>query len=87
MLGRVNADIVLIGCNGVEAVAGVTNVNLPEAEVKTAMIAAAARTVVIADVSKIGRVQLGQVADASSVNVLITDPTAPGAALARQQCK
>lgn len=59
-----------------------TNINLPEAEVKAAMIAAAARTVVIADGSKIGRVQLGQVADASAVDVLITDPTAPGAALA-----
>lgn len=82
VLGRVNADMALIGCNGVEAEAGVTNINLPEAEVKAAMIAAAARTVVIADGSKIGRVQLGHVADASAVSVLITDPTAPGAALA-----
>jgi DeoR/GlpR family transcriptional regulator of sugar metabolism len=82
VLGRVNADVAVIGCNGVEAEAGVTNINLPEAEVKAAMIAAAARTVVIADGSKIGRVQLGHVADARAVNVLITDPTAPGAALA-----
>ncbi|MGH3293261.1 MAG: DeoR/GlpR family DNA-binding transcription regulator [Trebonia sp.] len=82
VLGRVHADVALIGCNGVDAEAGVTNINLPEAEVKAAMIAAAARTVVIADGSKIGRVQLGYVADAAAVNVLITDPTAPGAALA-----
>jgi len=82
VLGRVNADLAVIGCNGVEAEAGVTNINLPEAEVKAAMIAAAARTVVIADGSKIGRVQLGHVADARAVNVLITDPTAPDAALA-----
>jgi DeoR family transcriptional regulator, aga operon transcriptional repressor len=82
VLGRVNADLALIGCNGVDAEAGVTNINLPEAEVKAAMIAAAARTAVIADGSKIGRVQLGHVADVSAVSVLITDPTAPGAALA-----
>ena len=82
VLGRVHADVALIGCNGVDAEAGVTNINLPEAEVKAAMIAAAARTVVIADGSKIGRVQLGYVADAAAVNVLITDSTAPAAALA-----
>jgi DeoR family transcriptional regulator of aga operon len=82
VLARVHADLALIGCNGVDAAAGVTNINLPEAEVKAAMIAAAARTVVIADGSKIGRVQLGYVADASAVDVLITDQSAPGAALA-----
>jgi DeoR family transcriptional regulator, aga operon transcriptional repressor len=82
VLGRVYADLALIGCNGVEADAGVTNINLPEAEVKAAMIAAAARTVVMADGSKIGRVQLGRVADVSAVDVLITDSTAPSPALA-----
>jgi DeoR family transcriptional regulator, aga operon transcriptional repressor len=82
VLSRVHADLALIGCNGVDAEAGVTNINLPEAEVKAAMIGAAARTVVIADGSKIGRVQLGFVAHAAAVDVLITDPTAPGAALA-----
>jgi DeoR family transcriptional regulator of aga operon len=82
VLGRISADLALIGCNGVGAETGVTNINLPEAEVKAAMIAVAARTVVIADGSKIGRVHLGRVADAAAVDVLITDPTAPPAALA-----
>jgi DeoR family transcriptional regulator, aga operon transcriptional repressor len=82
VLRLLHADLALIGCNGVDAVAGVTNINLPEAEVKAAMIAAAARAVVIADGSKIGRVQLGHVADATAVDVLITDQSAPAAALA-----
>jgi DeoR family transcriptional regulator of aga operon len=82
VLGSVHADIALIGCNGVEAEAGVTNINLPEAAVKAAMIAAAARTVVVADGTKIGRVHLGRVTSASAVDVLITDPAAPSAALA-----
>ncbi|HEY6495134.1 MAG TPA: DeoR/GlpR family DNA-binding transcription regulator [Trebonia sp.] len=82
VLALVHADLTLIGCNGVEAQAGVTNINLPEAEVKAAMITAAARTVVIADGSKIGRVHLGRVAGIAAVDVLITDPTAPGPALA-----
>lgn len=82
VLTRVHADIALIGCNGVDAEAGVTNINLPEAEVKAAMIGAAARTVVIADGSKVGRVHFGYVAGPDAVDVLITDPTAPEAALA-----
>lgn len=82
VLGSVHADIALIGCNGVEAEAGVTNINLPEAAVKAAMIAAAARTVVVADGTKVGRVHLGRVTSASAVDVLITDPAAPSAALA-----
>lgn len=82
VLGSVHADIALIGCNGVEAEAGVTNINLPEAAVKAAMIAAAARTVVVADGTKVGRVHLGRITGVSAVDVLITDPTAPGAALA-----
>jgi DeoR family transcriptional regulator, aga operon transcriptional repressor len=82
VIGRVHADLALIGCNGVEAVAGVTNINLPEAEIKAAMISAAARTVVVADGSKIGRVHLGQITSASAVDVLITDTTAPGDAVA-----
>ena len=82
VLRLLHADLALIGCNGVDAVAGVTNINLPEAEVKAAMIAAAARAVVIADGSKIGRVQLGHVADATAVDVLITDQSAPATALA-----
>jgi DeoR family transcriptional regulator of aga operon len=82
VLGRVRADLAFVGCNGVDAAAGVTNINLPEAEMKAAMIASAARTVVIADGSKIGRIHLGHVADFAAVDVLITDPTAPEAALA-----
>src|SRR5215469_10756125 len=32
VLARVRADFAMIGCTGVDAVAGVTNINLPEAE-------------------------------------------------------
>lgn len=77
VLDRVHADLAFIGCNGVDAAAGVTNINLPEAEVKRAMIAGASRTVVVADGSKIGRVHLGRVADAASIDLLLTDDSAP----------
>jgi DeoR family transcriptional regulator of aga operon len=81
VLQQVHADIAFIGCNGVDAVAGVTNVNLPEAEIKRAMIASAAEVVVVADGSKIGRARLGLIGTARDIDMLITDATAPAEAL------
>ena len=76
VLGSVRADLAIIGCNGVDAQAGVTNINLPEAELKSAMIRAASRVVVVADSSKLGRVSLGLVAPLSGIDVLVTDVSA-----------
>lgn len=81
LLSRIHADLALIGCNGVDAVAGITNVNLPEAEVKRSMVASAARVVVVADGSKIGRASLGEVASVQEVDLVITDQGAPATAL------
>jgi len=77
VLARLHADVAFIGCTGVEARAGVTNINLPEAEVKRALIGAASRVVVVADSSKIGRVHLGRVAGSDSIDLLITGEDAP----------
>jgi DeoR family transcriptional regulator of aga operon len=81
VLERVRADVAVIGCNGVDAAAGITNINLPEAEVKRGMIAAATRTVVAADGSKLGRVHLGRIAAVTEIDTLITGTSAPKAAL------
>ncbi|MFC8599094.1 DeoR/GlpR family DNA-binding transcription regulator [Isoptericola sp. NPDC057191] len=72
VLARVRADIAFVGCSGIDVDHGVTNVNLPEAEVKTLMMASAARTVVVADASKLGRVHLGVVAGVSQVDTIVT---------------
>lgn len=80
LLSKVHADLALIGCNGVDAAAGITNVNLPEAEVKRSMVSAAARVVVLADGSKIGRASLGHVASAEEIDVVVTDVGAPASA-------
>ncbi|HEY3437662.1 MAG TPA: DeoR/GlpR family DNA-binding transcription regulator [Actinotalea sp.] len=77
LLESLRADIVFIGCNGVDAVHGVTNLNLPEAEVKQRMMAAAERTVVVADGSKLGQVHLGRIGRLESVHTLVTGPSAP----------
>ena len=73
LLSQVHADLAFIGCNGVDAGHGVTNVNLPEAEVKARMVRAAERVVVVADASKLGVRQLGRVAGLEAFDALLTD--------------
>lgn len=72
VLDRIRADLAFIGCSGVHEVDGITNVNLPEADVKRRMLAAAARSVVVADSSKLGVTQLSRVAPIGEIDSLIT---------------
>lgn len=76
LLERLRGSVAFIGCNGVDPDAGVTNVNLPEAEIKRAMLLAARRRVIVADGSKVGEIELAKVCDIEEVNLLITDRTA-----------
>lgn len=64
-LADVHVDLAIIGCTGIDDDGRVTNVNLPEAEVKREMVAASARRVLVADASKIGRRHLGLVGQLS----------------------
>ena len=82
VLSQVHADLAFIGCNGVDAGYGVTNINLPEAGVKTLMLAAATRAVVVADASKLGQVHLGQVGPLRAFDTLVTDAAADEVMLA-----
>jgi DeoR family transcriptional regulator of aga operon len=76
LLEALRFDTVFLGCNGIDSESGVTNVNLPEAAVKRAMIGAAARVVVIADGTKIGVRALAPVCGLDEIDVLITDASA-----------
>jgi DeoR family transcriptional regulator of aga operon len=76
LLERLRASVAFVGCNGVDPEVGVTNVNLPEAEVKRAMLLAARRRVIVADGSKVGEVELAKVCDIEEVHLMITDPSA-----------
>jgi DeoR family transcriptional regulator of aga operon len=78
LLGSIRADLAFIGCTGVDAVAGVTNVNLPETELKQAMLATADRAVVVADASKLGRTSLGVIGGLDRFELLITATPAGG---------
>jgi DeoR family transcriptional regulator, aga operon transcriptional repressor len=72
LLESLHTDIAFIGCTGVHAEHGVTNVNLPEAEVKRAMVNATERAIIIADASKLGVAGFGRVAPLDAFERLIT---------------
>ncbi len=73
MFESLRVDTVFLGCNGVSVDGGVTNVNLPEAIVKRAMIQSAARCVVLADSTKLGVRTLAPVCTLEEIDVLVTD--------------
>lgn len=73
MLESLRLDTAFIGCNGIHPEHGVTNLNLPDAEIKRLVIGASRRTVLIADASKIGRTDLAVIAPVAAFNLLITD--------------
>lgn len=72
ILDRIRAEIAFVGCNGIDSIAGVTNVNLPEADMKRRMLATAARAVVVADSSKLGIIQLSRVVPLADIDTLVT---------------
>jgi DeoR family transcriptional regulator of aga operon len=76
MLKGLSVDTVFLGCNGIDPDGGVTNINLPEADIKRAMIAASQRCVVLADSTKLGTRALAMVCEIDDVDVLITDSSA-----------
>jgi DeoR/GlpR family transcriptional regulator of sugar metabolism len=82
LLDGLNASIAFIGCNGVDVEGGVTNVNLPEAEVKRAMLLSARRPVVVADGSKLGEVEVAKICELSEVSLVVTDASADPSVLA-----
>lgn len=73
MLKTLRVDTVFLGCNGIDEDAGITNVNLPEADIKRAMIAASQRCVVLADSTKFGVRALATICDVDAVDVVVTD--------------
>jgi DeoR family transcriptional regulator of aga operon len=76
LIDSLRLDLAIIGCNGVHALDGVTNVNLPETEVKRQVMRHARRCILIADGSKLGATELGVVGAVSEFDLLITSGTA-----------
>jgi len=72
-LRDIYADVAFLGTNGITAERGLTTPDLGEAGVKRALVAAARRTVVMADHTKFGRSDFAQVAPIEAVDTVITD--------------
>ena len=81
ILDRISASTVLLGCNGVHPTGGVTNINLPEAEIKRHMLKVARRRIVLADGSKIGRIELAHLCRIDEVDMVITGESASASVL------
>lgn len=82
ILEQIHAHIAFLGCNGIEAEAGVTNVSIAEAEIKRHVMKAARYRVLVADGSKVGQVSLVHVYPADEIDLLITDASADPAVIA-----
>lgn len=82
VLDRIRADVAFIGCNGICAQNGVTNLSLPDADMKRRFLQAAARTVIVADSSKVGATQVSRVSPIDKVDGLVTGVEADRAELA-----
>ncbi|NGP09721.1 DeoR/GlpR transcriptional regulator [Rhodococcus sp. 14C212] len=76
-LSDYSVDWTFLGADAIDPDAGITNTNTLEIPVKRAMIAAAARTVVVADSSKFGHRALARVATLTEVDTILTDPGLP----------
>jgi DeoR family transcriptional regulator of aga operon len=76
MLEQVSVGTLLLGCNGIHPTAGVTNINLPEAQIKRQMLKIARRRIVLADGDKVGRTELAHLCPVDEIDMLITGESA-----------
>ncbi len=72
-LGRLRVDVAFLGTNGLSLEGGLTTPDFDEAAVKSAMVACARRTVLVADSSKAEHDYLVRFAPLSAIDVLVTD--------------
>jgi DeoR/GlpR family transcriptional regulator of sugar metabolism len=76
-----------MGIAGIDAIRGVSEYHREEGSVKRAAVQAADKVIVVADASKLGRVQLMNVAPLSAIAAIVTDgdPNHPTLIAAREQ--
>lgn len=73
VLGDVFVDVAFMATNGLSVERGLTTPDPTEAAIKRLMIAAARRTVLLADHTKVGNDHLVRFADLADVDTLLTD--------------
>lgn len=85
-LEGLHVDVAVIGCNGIDADGRVTNLNLPEAEIKRSLLGKADTRILVADGTKVGARHLGLIGQLDEFDVVVTD-TVGGQALSGAAAK
>jgi DeoR/GlpR family transcriptional regulator of sugar metabolism len=78
-LRQLRADVAFLGASGVEDDLAVVDTTMVEVPIKRAMMAAAARTVLLADSAKFGMRGVVRVCGPEEIDTLVTDDGAPAA--------
>ncbi len=73
VLEQVTLDVAILGVDGIDAVAGATAHHEGEASINRLMARQAARVVIAADSSKVGRRAFARICTAGEIDVLVTD--------------
>lgn len=81
MVGRYRYDRLFLACMGFDAQAGITNVRVPEVEIKAAALANARWTALVADASKWGVHTFARIAPLDRVQAVVTDDRLPDRAV------
>jgi DeoR family transcriptional regulator, aga operon transcriptional repressor len=71
-----NLDLAIVGVDGLDVRAGLTTYDHAEAITNAALVKRAARTVVVADSSKLGRAGFARICELTEVETIITDDAA-----------
>ncbi|MDX3658908.1 DeoR/GlpR family DNA-binding transcription regulator [Streptomyces sp. ID05-26A] len=82
VLASISIGTAFIGVDGIDAAAGITTHDENEARTNHAMLSRAARVVVMADGSKLGKATLARIADIHDVHEVVTDMSADPVAVA-----
>jgi DeoR family transcriptional regulator of aga operon len=82
-LDGLNVDVAFVGVDGISVDAGLTTYHEVEAHTNRRLIGRAARVVVVADGSKVGRRALARIAGLDDIDELITDGSADSSELSR----
>jgi DeoR family transcriptional regulator of aga operon len=72
-IGAFNLDLAILGVDGVDPWAGCTTYDHAEASTNAALVQRAARTIVVADASKLGHAGFARICDLADVEMIITD--------------
>ena len=76
-ISRVRFSTLFLSADAIDEEFGVSNTGLPEASIKSKLIASAGRVVLAADSTKFGKVAMVKVSDLSAVQCIVTDRGLP----------